>query len=91
MGAGKGLNSKPRKDHPEPERATWRVLVHVFVVSSTPDRGRSLSCYYRKFPERSALLSVAGTKNGAHGHATGHERSCTSARGSPAAAQRCLR
>ena len=39
--AGRGPNLKPRKEHPEPERATWRVLATAYVVSSTPDRGRS--------------------------------------------------
>ena len=37
--ARRGPNSKPRKEHPEPERATWRALASAFVVSSTSDRG----------------------------------------------------
>jgi len=39
----RGPNSKPRKEHPEPETATWRVLASGCMVSSTHVRGRSRS------------------------------------------------
>jgi len=40
--ARRGRNSKPAKEHSEPETATWQVSASGCVVDSTPDRGRSL-------------------------------------------------